>query len=110
MPDLVSGVWVQIDSKVAGSNADELCTYKLTSIVADVNMSVLGSQSGLSEQTLSDEDDSNVPMQILAETIDRRKTQNRIAQRKHSQSPTILSTPLCDIARSHPSMSSSAWK
>ncbi|SCV50469.1 uncharacterized protein FFB14_11451 [Fusarium fujikuroi] len=48
-------------------------------------MSVFGSQSGLSEQTLSDEDDSNVPMQILAEAIDRRKTQNRIAQRKHRQ-------------------------
>ncbi|KAF5687176.1 hypothetical protein FDENT_5500 [Fusarium denticulatum] len=48
-------------------------------------MSVLGSQSGLSEQTLSDADDSNVPIQILAETVDRRKTQNRIAQRKHRQ-------------------------
>ncbi|KAL9575833.1 hypothetical protein ACKAV7_000075 [Fusarium commune] len=48
-------------------------------------MSVLGSQSGLSEQTLSDADDSNVPMQLLTETIDRRKAQNRIAQRKHRQ-------------------------
>ncbi|KAF5655018.1 hypothetical protein F25303_943 [Fusarium sp. NRRL 25303] len=48
-------------------------------------MSVFESQSGLSEQTLSDADESNVPMQILAETIDRRKTQNRIAQRKHRQ-------------------------
>ncbi|KAK2137964.1 hypothetical protein NOF04DRAFT_1201404, partial [Fusarium oxysporum II5] len=48
-------------------------------------MSVLGSQSGLSEQTLSDADDSNVPMQLLMETIDRRKAQNRIAQRKHRQ-------------------------
>ncbi|KAI1029061.1 hypothetical protein LB504_012948, partial [Fusarium proliferatum] len=48
-------------------------------------MSVFGSQSGLSEQTLSDADDGNVPMQILAETVDRRKTQNRIAQRKHRQ-------------------------
>ncbi|KAF5988515.1 hypothetical protein FCOIX_424 [Fusarium coicis] len=48
-------------------------------------MSVLGSQSGLSEQTLSDADDNNVPVQILAETVDRRKAQNRIAQRKHRQ-------------------------
>ncbi|KAF5250781.1 hypothetical protein FANTH_4053 [Fusarium anthophilum] len=48
-------------------------------------MSVFGSQSGLSEQTLSDADDSNVPLQNLADTIDRRKTQNRIAQRKHRQ-------------------------
>ncbi|KAF4949199.1 hypothetical protein FGADI_9056 [Fusarium gaditjirri] len=48
-------------------------------------MSVFGSQSGLSEQTLSDADESNVPMQILAETVDRRKAQNRIAQRKHRQ-------------------------
>ncbi|KAK2486128.1 hypothetical protein H9L39_00055 [Fusarium oxysporum f. sp. albedinis] len=48
-------------------------------------MSVLGSQSGLSEQTLSDADDNNVPMQLLTETIDRRKAQNRIAQRKHRQ-------------------------
>ncbi|KAH7190015.1 hypothetical protein BKA60DRAFT_664604, partial [Fusarium oxysporum] len=48
-------------------------------------MSVLGSQSGVSEQTLSDADDRNVPMQLLTETIDRRKAQNRIAQRKHRQ-------------------------
>ncbi|KAF5720122.1 hypothetical protein FMUND_4406 [Fusarium mundagurra] len=48
-------------------------------------MSVLGSQSGLSEQTLSDADESNVPMQLLADTVDRRKAQNRIAQRKHRQ-------------------------
>ncbi|KAF5539458.1 hypothetical protein FMEXI_8947 [Fusarium mexicanum] len=48
-------------------------------------MSVFGSQSGLSEQTLSDADDSNIPVQDLVETIDRRKTQNRIAQRKHRQ-------------------------
>ncbi|EWG50808.1 hypothetical protein FVEG_09938 [Fusarium verticillioides 7600] len=48
-------------------------------------MSVLGSQSGLSEQTFSDADDSNVPVQHLADTVDRRKAQNRIAQRKHRQ-------------------------
>ncbi|KAF5574116.1 hypothetical protein FPANT_11938 [Fusarium pseudoanthophilum] len=48
-------------------------------------MSVLESQSGLSEQALSDADDNNVPMQLLADTVDRRKAQNRIAQRKHRQ-------------------------
>ncbi|RSL67949.1 hypothetical protein CEP54_002994 [Fusarium duplospermum] len=48
-------------------------------------MSVLESESGLSEQALLDADDNNATTQLLAETIDRRKAKNRIAQRKHRQ-------------------------
>ncbi|PCD44608.1 hypothetical protein AU210_000065 [Fusarium oxysporum f. sp. radicis-cucumerinum] len=73
-------------------------------------MSVLGSQSGLSEQTLSDADDSNVPIQLLTETIDRRKAQNRIAQRKHSQSPPIFPSQPYSIALIRPcSCQSTFW-
>jgi hypothetical protein len=73
-------------------------------------MSVLGSQSGLSEQTLSDADDSNVPMQLLTETIDRRKAQNRIAQRKHSQSPPIFPSQPYSIALIRPRSRQSTYE
>ncbi|KAH6957447.1 hypothetical protein DER45DRAFT_632329 [Fusarium avenaceum] len=50
------------------------------------NVSGLGSQSGVSENALSSDADENIEqLHLLAETVDKRKAQNRIAQRKHRQ-------------------------
>jgi uncharacterized membrane protein len=50
------------------------------------NVSGLSSQSGVSEHALSSDADENIgQLQLLAETVDKRKAQNRIAQRKHSE-------------------------
>lgn len=58
------------------------------------NVSALGSQSSVSENALSSDADENIEqLQLLAETVDKRKAQNRIAQRKHSQfTPNPLSS------------------